>query len=184
MIAGHDFRRTMGLFTSGVSVIAAESASGIRAMTANAVSSVSLDPALVLFCPAKTSQLAASLRDRQNFTINFLRRDQEALATYFAGAWKDSHAPPFRFLESGGAPRLEGSLASLECATSDIVEGGDHWIVVGLVRSSHRGVEPHRPLLFFKGQFHGLGEESGTPAPGLGLTMVEPACLFYDGWHV
>jgi len=181
MTDAQDFRRTISLFTSGVAVIAVGVADGVHAMTANAVSSVSLDPSLVLFCPARKSQLATLLHHGQRFTINFLRRDQEALASYFAGAWKETHAPAFRFVPSGGAPRLEGSLASLDCEVSEIVEGGDHWIVIGAVRALHRGIEPHRPLLFFKGQFQSLGTEAGTPAPDLGFVRDEPACVFYDG---
>jgi len=180
MIDAQEFRHTMGLFTSGVAVIAAKLRDGVHAMTANAVTSVSLDPPLVLFCPAKKSQLAACLHEGQKFTINFLRRDQDAVATYFAGAWKEPHAPPFRFVPSIGAPRLEGSLASLECEVREVVEGGDHWVVIGAVRASHRGIEPHRPLLFFKGTFQRLGTDVGIPAPDLGLVRDEPACVFYD----
>ena len=181
MIDGQEFRRTMGLFASGVAVIAAKLTDGVHAMTANAVSSVSLDPPLVLFCPAKKSQLAACLHEGQKFTINFLRRDQEAVATYFAGAWNESRAPPFRFVPSGDASRLEGSLASLDCELRDMVEGGDHWVVIGAVGALHRGIEPHRPLLFFKGQYQSLSTDRGTPAPDLGFVRDEPARVFYDG---
>lgn len=175
-----EFRRTIGLFASGVAVIAMDCSDSVHAMTANAVSSLSLSPALVLFCPAKKSRFASSLRPGQKLTINFLRSDQEALATYFAGAWRDPEAPPFRFVPAASAPRLEGCLASLECETREIIDGGDHWIVVGEVQALFQGIEPHRPLLFFKGRFRGLDPERGKPAPDLVAVEDEPAHVHYD----
>jgi flavin reductase (DIM6/NTAB) family NADH-FMN oxidoreductase RutF len=178
-----EFRRTIGSFASGVAVIATSFDGTAHAMTANAVSSLSLDPPLVLFCPAKRSRFAAGLERLRGFTINFLRVDQEALATYFAGAWREPTPPPFRFVPARCAPRLEGALATLDCEVHQIIEGGDHWIVIGRVAALHRGVEPHRPLLFFKGQFRSVDESPGAPAPDLTAVHDEPAHIFYDRWH-
>lgn len=174
-----DFRRTVGLFASGVAVIATELSDGVHAMTANAVSSLSLSPALVLFCPAKKSRFSSTLHLERRFTINFLRADQEALATYFAGAWREPQPPPFRFVPGASAPRLEGCLASIECETRQIIEGGDHWVVVGEVQALFRGIEPHHPLVFFKGQFRGIDPERGRPAPDLAAVQEEPAHVYY-----
>ena len=175
-----DFRSTLGLFASGVTVVATAVGSQLRAMTANAFSSVSLDPPLVLFCPAMKSKLAASLPDMEGFSINFLRQDQQALASYFAGGWRDTALPPFRFVATRWAPRLEGSLASLICQTERLVEGGDHWVVLGRAVALHRGIEPHRPLVFFRGQFREIDEREGLPAPDLSVVEEEPPHIYYE----
>ncbi|HEX8757996.1 MAG TPA: flavin reductase family protein [Steroidobacteraceae bacterium] len=174
-----DFRRTIGLFASGVAVVATDLSDGVHAMTASAVSSLSLSPALVLLCPAKKSRFSSTLRPGRPFTINFLRADQEALAIYFAGAWREPQAPPFRFVPGASAPRLQGCLASIECDTREIIEGGDHWVVVGEVRALFQGIEPHHPLVFFKGRFRGIDPERGRPAPDLVAVEEEPAHVYY-----
>ena len=175
-----ELRRTLGFFASGVAVIAADCDGAVHAMTGNAVSSLSLEPPLVLFCPAKRSKLAASLGGAGGFTINVLRADQEALATYFAGAWGETAPPAFRFVPSRCAPRLEGALATLDCGMHQVIEGGDHWIVIGRVVGIYRGIEPHGPLLFFKGQYRNVDESAGTPAPDLIAVRDEPAHIYYD----
>ncbi len=175
-----EFRRTIGLFASGVAVIATDFGDSVHAMTANAVSSLSLSPALLIFCPAKKSKFASTLRQGRTFTVNFLRADQEALATHFAGAWREARPPPFRFVPGAIAPRLEGCLGALECNTREIIDGGDHWMVVGEVQALFQGIEPHRPLLFFKGQFRALDPERGRPAPDLIAVEDEPAHVYYD----
>lgn len=175
-----EYRHTLGLFPSGVAVIATEFGGAAHAMTANAVSALSLEPALVLFCPGKRSKLASGLGEMSGFTINFLREDQEALATYFAGAWREPAPPPFRLVPAHHAPRLEGSLASLDCQKHDVIDGGDHWIVIGEVIGVHRGIEPHRPLLSFKGQYRRVDDSPGTTAPDLVVVRDEPAQIHYE----
>src|SRR5215470_15549397 len=97
MIDPRAFRNTLGRFATGVSVVAIGVDEGVHAMTANAVCALSLEPAQVLFCPKRTGRLAQLLPQARRFTLNFLREDQQALSTYFAGAWKES-PPPFRFV--------------------------------------------------------------------------------------
>src|ERR1019366_1816125 len=79
------FRDTLGLFATGVAVIATTVEDQLHAMTANAVSSLSLDPMLVLFCAAKRARFSHVLQRAEGFSISFLRDEQEALSTYFAG---------------------------------------------------------------------------------------------------
>lgn len=190
------FRNTLGLFATGVTVIVAQAGDEVHAMTANAVSSLSLDPMLVLFCPAKKAHLAQSLEAITGFSINVLREDQEALSTYFAGGWKQPAPPPFRLVpwESAPqsdasasvarAPRLEGCLASLGCELHQVLDGGDHWIVIGRVVALHQGIEPRKPLLFFGGKYRNVDfTETGHPAPDLANVADEPAHIFYDPWH-
>lgn len=177
------FRDVLGLFATGIAVIVTECGDEVHAMTANAVSSLSLDPMLMLFCPGKRSRMAIHLPDLTHFSINFLRSDQQALSTYFAGGWKESAPPPFRFVPGVGAPRLEGSLAALSCEKHQVIEAGDHWLVIGRVVGLHRGIEPHRPLLFFRGSYRQMDFAEGAPAPDL-AAADEPPHIFYDRWHV
>lgn len=175
------FRDVLGLFASGVTVVAMQVDEQVHAMTANAVASLSLDPMLVLFCPGKKASFSRYLARARGFTINILREEQQALSTYFAGAWPDAPPPPFRFVPSHAAPRLQGSLASLDCETFHVADGGDHWLVIGKVVALHRGIEPHRPLLFYKGQYRTVDVTSGAPAPDLARVEDEPPHIFYDG---
>jgi flavin reductase (DIM6/NTAB) family NADH-FMN oxidoreductase RutF len=176
------FRDTIGLFATGVAVIVARAGDEVLAMTANAVSSASLDPMLVLCCPGKKTRFAQALPDLAGFTINFLRHEQQALSTYFAGGWQEPAAPPFRFVPARCAPRLEGSLATIGCEPERIVELGDHWLVVGRVLDLHIGIPPYRPLLFFSGRYRNVDASESTPAPDLINVHDEPAHVFYDRW--
>lgn len=174
------FRSTLGLFATGVAVIATEIDDQLHAMTANAISSVSLDPMLILFCPAKRARISELLPRIKGFSINFLRDEHQALSTYFAGGQRSGAvAPPFKFVAAGAIPRLEGALASLICTPHQTFEGGDHWIVTALVNEIHQGIEPHRPLLFFKGQYRDMDRRHAARAPDLADNAEEAALMYY-----
>jgi flavin reductase (DIM6/NTAB) family NADH-FMN oxidoreductase RutF len=177
------FRSTLGLFPTGVAVIATQVEGRVHAMTANAVSSVSLNPMLVLFCPSKRSRLAGHLPTMRHFSVNFLRDEQQALSTFFAGGWTAAAPPPFRFVSDGAVPRLEGALASVGCDLYQTIDCGDHWVIIGRVSALHQGVEPHRPLVFFNGQYHSVDFSDGTAAPDFLKLTDEPAHVFYDFWR-
>lgn len=174
------FRDVIGLFATGVAVIVARAGDEDHAMTVNAVSSLSLDPLLVMFCPSKKSNMARHLGKLSGFTINILRHDQQALSTYFAGGWREPRLPPFRLVPSRWAPRLEGSLAYIECEPYQVTEVGDHWMVIGRVLEVSKGIEPHRPLLFLSGGYHSLDYSRGLPAPDLSNVQDEPAHIYYE----
>ena len=173
------FRDAIGMFATGVSVIVTQVGSEVHAMTANAVSSVSLDPMLVLFCAAKKAKLARNLHEVKEFSINFLRSDQYALSTYFAGRWQDAVPPPYRLVAFEGALRLEGCLAALACETGRIIDGGDHWVTIGRVVALHQGIPPHKPLLFYGGRYRDIDFSDSRPAPDLSDVVDEPAHVFY-----
>jgi flavin reductase (DIM6/NTAB) family NADH-FMN oxidoreductase RutF len=174
------FRDTIGLFATGVAVIVAHTDKEVVAMTANAVSSVSLDPMLVMFCPAKQSNMARHLSSLTGFTVNILRHEQQALSTYFAGGWTQSVPPPFRLIASRYAPRLEGSLASIECAPWKTLEMGDHWLVFGQVVGLRTGTPPYDPLVFLSGQYRQVQTATSAPAPDLSDVRNEPAHIYYE----
>ena len=148
-------------------------------MTVNAVASVSLEPLLVIFCPGKKSNLARHLDKVSAFSINVLREEQQSLSTYFAGAWREPTPPPFRLVPSSHAPRLEGSLATIECEPWKVMEVGDHWMVFGLVKALRTGIKPHEPLLFVSGQYRHVRITESVPAPDLTDVKDEPAHIYY-----
>ncbi len=174
------FRDTLGLFATGVAVVIARAGEEPLAMTANAVTSVSLDPMLVLFCPGKQTRIAQHIGELEGFTINVLRHDQQALSTYFAGGWREPAPPPFRLVPSRSALRLEGCLACIDCTVEHRIEAGDHWMVIGRVVDLHTGVHPHRPLLFYSGRYRAVDFSESTAAPDLTNVHDEPAHIFYD----
>jgi flavin reductase (DIM6/NTAB) family NADH-FMN oxidoreductase RutF len=174
------FRQAVGQFATGVSVIATEVDKEIHAMTANAFSSLSLNPLLVLFCVDKRAKMAEFIQKANGFSINFLRDDQQALSTYFAGGWKEPKPPSFRFVPWEGGPRLEGSAAAISCTMYNRLEGGDHWIVIGEVLAVHLGVEPRHPLVFHGGSYRTLSPEKEA-APEL-QEVKSDVRVFYDPW--
>jgi flavin reductase (DIM6/NTAB) family NADH-FMN oxidoreductase RutF len=175
------FRDIVGLFATGVTIIVAEVRGQVHAMTANSVTSVSLDPLLMLFCPSRKARIAQDLPGLTHFTINILGQHQQALSTYFAGGWKDSaRPPPFRFVDSAAGPRLEGALASIGCRTRSATEAGDHYVVLGEVVCLHEGVAPHQPLLFVSGKYRRVDFSEGVLAPDLADVEDEPPHILYD----
>ena len=157
------FRQTVGQFVTGVTVIATEADGSIRAMTANAFTSLSLDPPLVLFCVGKTAHMATLIRDAAGFSVSILAQAQQDLSTYFAGGWKPSSPPPFSFISWEGGPRLDGCAAALGCSVHAIYEGGDHWIVLGRVLTLYCSEEANPPLVFRAGRYATLEQPAEVP---------------------
>ncbi len=176
------FRDTMGLFATGVTIVAAQDGEETHVMTANAITSLSLDPMLIVVAIAKKAKMAGFMSKAAGFSVNVLRDDQQALSTYFAGAWQEPVPPPFRFVAWTSGPRLEGCAAALGCVVHELFEGGDHWIIVGRVVALHRGIEPLRPLIFYAGRYRRLNPKESEPAPDLGW-VEQPVHVFYDPWQ-
>jgi flavin reductase (DIM6/NTAB) family NADH-FMN oxidoreductase RutF len=152
------FRQTAGRFVTGVTVVALEIEGGVRAITANSFTSLSLDPPLVLFCLGKETKAGQSIQEAAGFSVNILQMNQLPLSIYFSGAWKDADAPPFTFVTWEGGPRLEGCAGALGCEVQDIHEGGDHWIVVGRVVALYIPDGEITPLLFYGGRYTTIGQ--------------------------
>lgn len=153
-----EYRSTIGRFTTGVTVVVAGSGDDVRGMTANAVTSVSLDPVMLLFCPAKDARLSKHCEEGAPFTVNILSAEQENTSNHFAGA---DMAPDSGFVdwpETGGPPRIDGCIAALACIIREKYDGGDHWIVLGEVTAMHQGEDQDDPLLFFAGAYRELAQ--------------------------
>jgi flavin reductase (DIM6/NTAB) family NADH-FMN oxidoreductase RutF len=170
----------MGRFATGVTVVAAEHHGEIHGMTANAVTSVSIEPLVVLVCVDKRARMTRFIQQAGGFSINMLSEEQEALSQFFAGTWRHAGAPEFRFVPWVGGPRLVGSLAAIGCRVDRFVEAGDHWIVLGDVEGLDEGDPAGRPLIFYGGRYRRLTEAEGPPAPEEWTAAA--VRVHYDEW--
>ena len=160
-----EFRRALGQFATGVTIITVDLEGEVHGMTANAFASVSLDPPLVLVCVDHATRTHAHLHAKKRFGINVLREDQRAISEYYARAERDhEHAETeagARFDRTKqGTPRLHGSLAFLECRLNSAELAGDHTIFIAEVEDVV--VREGEPLLFFRGKYRKVGEKVGT----------------------
>jgi flavin reductase (DIM6/NTAB) family NADH-FMN oxidoreductase RutF len=152
-------RLAMGQFATGVTVITSVGADGLPVgTTANAVSSLSLEPPLLLVCFDRSSQTLAAIQAHGAFAVNVLAAPQQDLSANFArrGLTADWDGVPHR-PGLTGSPRLHGVLATLECTVEHRLPGGDHEIVVGRVRDAQTGDDEAAPLLFWRGRYASLG---------------------------
>ena len=148
-----EFREALGCFGTGVTVVTTLSDRGPIAMTANSFSSVSLDPPLVLWCPAKGSERHETFITAPRYVIHVMAEDQQTLASHFARTGDDFDEIIWQS-GAGGLPVLEGCLAHFLCRRTAVHDGGDHSIVLGQVeRASYR---TGSGLIFKRGQFGGF----------------------------
>lgn len=153
-IDSRTFRNVMGLFATGVTVITTQINGETHGMTANALTSVSLDPLLVLVCVQKNAHMAEFLQTAGEFAINILNEGQADLSNYFAGIWADDKpAPDFDLVPWVGGPRLQGAIGAIACKIDEFIEGGDHWIVMGAVIDLYQPETADKPLLYYKGRY-------------------------------
>ncbi len=158
-----EFRSIIGHFATGVTVITAAAGEELQGMTANAVSSLSLDPVMVLICVDKSTHTHGVLERGGVFAVNILGEHQEQLSRIFAKRAEPElgmlRGQPFRFGASG-APILEDCMAFFDCRVADVLQGGDHSIFLGEV-IDQGVVHDMKPLLFYRGKYHALGEIEG-----------------------
>jgi flavin reductase (DIM6/NTAB) family NADH-FMN oxidoreductase RutF/DNA-binding IclR family transcriptional regulator len=160
-------RDVLGHYPTGVTVITARSPEGRpEAMTVGTFMSVSLDPALVAFLPARSSRSFARLRRSPAFCVNVLGADQEALCRTFASSAEDKFSEVEWRASPSGSPIVDGAIAWIDADLDRISEIGDHFLVVGRIRALDV-VRPALPLLFFErgyGRFAPLQFAAGAPA--------------------
>jgi flavin reductase (DIM6/NTAB) family NADH-FMN oxidoreductase RutF len=156
-LTDREYRNTIGMFATGVTVITIGHGDTLRAMTANAISSLSLDPLLLLCCIDKRANCAPYFVIDGKFSLSILNHQQEALSNYFAGIWaKESPPPEFELVRWQDSVRLAGAGAAIECVVHEMIEGGDHWIVVGRVVALWHSETPLQPLIYFQGRYREL----------------------------
>jgi len=160
------FRKAMGAFATGVTIITVDLEGEVHGMTANAFASVSLDPMLVLVCVDHSTRTHAHLHAKKRFGVNVLCDDQRAISEYYArpertheNAESEAGARFDRTLH--GTPILHGSLAYLECRLHSAQVAGDHTIFIAEVEDVV--VQEGDPLLFFRGKYRKIGAEIESP---------------------
>ena len=148
------FRQVMGHFVTGVSVVTALDGDRPAGITVNALSSVSLDPPLVMIALDRSRVITPVVRSSGRYAVNILGDGQQALSDCFANApvspgrdefcgaaWQ--HGPP-------GQPILDGAIASLECTIVETFSAGDHDLFIGRVDALTTGPAAPEPLLYFR----------------------------------
>ncbi len=156
-----EFRKALGRFASGITVItvAKDDGNDVHGMTANSFASVSLVPPQVLVCIGEKARALELLRAAGRFGVTVLREDQQSLSDYFAYGPQDpaeAARAGVRFRRSArNTPLLEGGLATLDCKVVAAHRSGDHTIFVGEVEEM--SWTEGNPLLYFAGQYRKLG---------------------------
>ena len=147
------FRRALGAFATGVTVVTTMTPAGPVGITANSFASVSLDPPLILWSPAKASGRFATFRDAPGFAVHVLQAGQQALSDRFTRS-RDAFAGLDWALSAQGHPALAGCLARFDCATHAQHDAGDHLVILGQVLDVVR--LDGDPLVFHAGRFGGF----------------------------
>lgn len=155
------FRSVLGSYPTGVAVVTGLDTQGEPiGMVVGTFTSVSIDPPLVAFLPMKTSRTFQNLREASdNFCINILAADQESICRTLAAPGEQKFASVAWHKSPGGNPIIDGVVAWIDCTYANVVEGGDHYIVLGSVQAMDRSRDT-APLLFFQ---RGYGRFSTGP---------------------
>jgi len=170
-IAPDAFRWVMGHFVTGVTVVTTLDGDQPQGITVNALSSVSLDPPLVMVALDRRRFITPSVRRAARFAVNVLSEDQQALSDCFAGAPVD----PGRDLFCGapwttgstGLPLLVGAIATIECTVVETFQAGDHELFIGRV-DAMVNAEPHpMPLLYYRRQYLRIQRAEASPLEGV-----------------
>ena len=163
MTDAQTFRQAWGKFATGVSVITTVQADDeIHGMTANGITSVSLDPLLALVCAGHNTASHPLIKESGRFAINILSEDQQPIAEYYARPTdqKTGDVPASFTRTAHGAATLDGSLAYMDCRVVNEYIAGDHTIFIGEVEEINIAPDGDRPLLYFEGKFNRLPNEA------------------------
>lgn len=152
------FRNVVGHFASGVAVITTMINGRAFGTTASAVTSLSMDPPMMLVCLNRSSSTHDAIVESGSYAINILAIEQEGVAAAFARKGADKFANvPFE-VGASGLPLLGNTLASIECLVSDTATGGTHTIFLG--EALHATARPGEPLAYFRGRFDALAKSA------------------------
>ena len=152
------YREAMAALPAAVAVVSARDPDGFRGLTASSLTSVSLEPPVLLVCLDRSARTREAVGESGRFAVSVLERSQEFVAERFAGrgpavgpAWRDVPHD----LGAMGLPIVRGCVAWFECAVRDVVRAGDHDVVLGDVAAAGRG--PGEPLVLWDRAFWRLG---------------------------
>ncbi len=160
------FRTVMGRFVTGVTVVTALEGDRPQGITVNALSSVSLEPPLVMVALDRRRFITPTVRDAGRFAVNILAETQQALSDCFAGAdvtpGRDAFCGASWHAGETGLPLIDGAIASLECTVVETFSAGDHDLFIGRVDALKSEQEHPEPLLFYRRRY--LRVERATSA--------------------
>jgi flavin reductase (DIM6/NTAB) family NADH-FMN oxidoreductase RutF len=158
-VSPEEFRAALSAYATGVTVVTAIGPNGPSGATANAVTSLSLDPPMMLACLDRGSRTLTSVRAQGRFGVNALAAGHEELARRFSR--KDPEPAQWdqvEWSETAGLPRIGGALLWVACELRDLIDGGDHLILTGNVLQVD--ALDGQPLLFHRGDYRDLLAES------------------------
>jgi flavin reductase (DIM6/NTAB) family NADH-FMN oxidoreductase RutF len=144
-------RRIMGRFATGITVATTRVGAELFGMTANAVTSLSLDPPLVLLCVEKRAQFLAALKESGCYALSILNEEQEAVSRRFAQKGPKDFSDLHTTTAVTGSPILGDALGWIDCKVVDVLPGGDHEIFIGEIVAGD--CRDGRPLLYFSGNY-------------------------------
>jgi len=159
-----ELREVCGRFATGVCVITSFGPEGPAGLTANAVTSLSLSPPLMIVCFDRSARTLGAVEHSRLFGIHFLAHDQEELAARFAS--KEAEELKFDgvpWSERSGVPAIDGCLALIVCKVTSLLPGGDHLIGVGEVVDLWTWTADGDPLVFYRGDYWALGGREPAP---------------------
>lgn len=154
-----DFKKAVGAFATGVTIITTATPTGASGCTASSFTSLSLDPPLVLVCLDRRTPMRDYIDKAGRFGINVLAADQPHLSQHFARWSPDKFADIDHDIDEYGVPLLVGAISRLSCTLDRSYYGGDHVILVG--RVEHIDLADGEPLVYHMARYHRL-----VPHPG------------------
>lgn len=158
------FRTAMGQFCTGITVITTVADDGSpMGFACQSFAALSIDPPLVLFCPQRTSRSWPVIERRGTFCVNVLSNRQQSVSASFGAPGADKFAGVSWDPSPSGMPVIRHSLTWADCTVEQVMDGGDHYIVVGRVQTLGE-VLADRPLLFYRGGYLSTEHERVTPA--------------------
>ena len=146
------FRSVLGHFCTGVTVVTGRHGDVLAGFACQSFAALSLDPPLVLFCPAKTSRTWPVLAAAGRFAVNVLAEHQQEISAVFGARSDDKFASISWTPAPSGSPLIAGALTWIDCSLGAVHEAGDHYVVIGRVTALGE-VSDVRPLLFHRGRY-------------------------------
>lgn len=169
-----ELRRAFGSFMTGVTVVTTLDENGNpRGFTGNSFTSVSLDPPLLLICIGKKASSYATFTSAPGFAVNILGEKQKAVSSLFASKRPDKFADVSWHAAPSGNPLIDGSVAWFDCARHQVIDAGDHVILLGAIQAFDHS--DANPLGYARGGYVSLGLEQAAvnaAAAGAGHTIV------------
>lgn len=151
------FKDALSRWASGVSVVATRIDGQIKAATATAFVSVSLNPPLILVSLSHNSRTLTATKQTQQFTVNILSPTQQNLSEQFGSP---GDPPEFPFTDDCAIPE---AMASLVCKVHELHPAGDHTLMIGLVEQVYLGPTADEALLYFRRAYHSVSKSTQTP---------------------